>query len=223
MLLLALAWAASRDHAGLVLVQFVAPDRPLCRRTLEETLVAAAVREELARGWELVLVDAEQDTERFREILGEGGVLASVALAPGGEPLAAWRGFAAADALAAFLARTREEAEGLLALHRAAERGRASGEEEVALAEALAARALYMQARAGFERALAAPACTGPTRARAELGLAELALARGENLEVRRALGAARAALPDPSSEQRARLELLDARLAVLERRAAPD
>ena len=213
----------AEENHELVLVQFLAADRPLCVRMEEETLSCPEVRAQLASGWQLVRVDATREAELFHRLLGENGVLASVALSSRGEPLAAWRGFAPALEFAAFLERAREQAPEILAALRRAETGQSSAVELVELGERLAGAALPARARDCFQRVMRAPDAEASERARAELGLADLALARGENLAAGEALASARALSPVPCPDERARVEDLEARLAILERRAAPD
>ncbi len=217
------ALQSAEEKHELVLVQFLAADRPLCVRMEEETLIAPVVRAQLARGWQLVRVDANREAELFRRLVGENGVLASVALSSRGEPLAAWRGFAPALEFAAFLEHARDQAPATVAALRRAAAGESSALELVELGEKFARAALPGRARECFERALRAPDAHPSERARAELGLADLALARGENLAAVEALASARALSPVPCPDERARVEDLEARLAALERRAAPD
>jgi hypothetical protein len=216
----ALRRADERD--GIVLVQFLAADRPLCARMEEETLASASVRDELAHGWEIVRIDASREPELFRRLLGENGALASVALTSRGESMAAWRGFATAPEFAGFLEDMRARAPEIRAAYRRAEGEHASAAELVVLGEMLTRASLPALARERFERAMQREPADRDARLRAALGLAELALERGENLAVREALATVRALSPEPCGEALSRIAALEAGLAVLERRAVP-
>ena len=195
---------ADEDDA-LVLVQFLAADRPLCVRMEDETLASERVQAELAHGFELVRVDASREPELFRRLVGESGVLASVALSSRGEPLAARRGFASAPELATFLAQVREEAPEIRTLLRRADQEHASAADLVALGEAFAPSSLPAFARERFERAMEMRDAETSMRARAALGLApssRSSAARTSSCATRSPLRA----LSPPSRRRRARL-----------------